>query len=296
MLLDPPCGDQEILDIAPQGSTAYQKGYRDFSSWPSQADLALYDPRITPPRDSLLDDIIYYWTVVASKAQVQEAISTPYHSSVFQRHIIAALWFNTLENLHAVLSKSETLLWELVEMVSPNLSDKKKAVFLKDFIVTLHETNQVRRRVTWYVIEMENNLYQLGIDSSSSPRPKAKTPKSDEKNFLAIYKRLLTYQSWSEKLVSILTSSLNLMEMEKSISDSESLSRLTYLGFLFIPLSFVATFFSMNGDFAVGQHLFWVFFVVALPFALAISVPVFWRVWLSKYYEHISSGVYNRDR
>lgn len=69
------------------------------------------------------------------------------------------------------------------------------------------------------------------------------------------------------------------METEKSITDSKSLSRLTILGFVFVPVSFVCSFFSMGGDFAVGENKFWVFWVVVLPLTLVIVVAAFWKWW-----------------
>ena len=80
-------------------------------------------------------------------------------------------------------------------------------------------------------------------------------------NFLAIYNKLLAYQRWSETLLSVITTHVNLMETEKSIADSKSPSLLTILSFVFVPVSFVYSFFSMGGDFAVGQNKFWIYFV-----------------------------------
>jgi Mg2+ and Co2+ transporter CorA len=125
---------------------------------------------------------------------------------------------------------------------------------------------------------MEQNICVLGFDSQS-PVTTATSP-GHEKNFLVIHKRLVIYQAWAEKLMGFITSHVNLMETEKSISDSKSSGRLTILGFVFLPISFVATFFSMGGDFAVGERMFWVFWVVA-----AVVTAVDCAVGFGKYWE-----------
>ena len=40
--------------------------------------------------------------------------------------------------------------------------------------------------------------------------------------------------------------------------------------FVFVPVRFVCGFFSMNGDFAVGESKLWVYFVVVVPLTLII--------------------------
>lgn len=56
---------------------------------------------------------------------------------------------------------------------------------------------------------------------------------------------------------------------------------MTYVALLFVPMSFIASLFSMNEDYALGRSHFWVYWVTALPvlftflimFRRPISVP-----------------------
>ena len=180
LLLDPPILNNQFVfqlgtknnpkeSIERIANRPYQRGYRDFAPWPNISTFPITDKQIAPHRISILDDICYYWTSVASQTQVAEAMSNPYESSVFQRHIVASIWINTLEHLHAILSDLETMLWKIEEMIAPHMSDEKKDKYMGEFTGALNEVNTLRRRVSWYVTEMENNLYNLGIDPSSSP-------------------------------------------------------------------------------------------------------------------------------
>lgn len=304
MLLDPSIGDnivfcqrykdehgqrQQYTEHIEAKSNPYQRGYRDFASWPSLSSLPLTPEQIHGPRrTSLLDDICHYWQHVASPDQIVSSISSPFHSAQFQLHIVAAIWMNTLEHIHALLSEQETTLREIEWMISPNLSDEAKERYMREFSVTLNEVNTLRRRLGWYVPEMEANLFALGISPSTNIPSRfeslgAESSIGHEQNFLTIYNKLGTYLRWSETLLSVITTHINLMETEKTISDSKSLSRLTILGFVFVPVSFVCSFFSMGGDFAVGQDRFWIYFAVVVPLTLLILGFGFWKFWLRKF-------------
>ena len=245
----------------------YLQGYRDFTSWPENCSHALSPENVRgPERSSLLDDIVYYWTVAATREEIFSAINSPYQSSMFLRKIVASTWLNSMEYFNAILSEAETRLWDIEGMVAPDLSDDEKDTYMAIFTVALNEVNSLRRRLAWYLNEMRLNLEALNL-APGSPVPKEK--KHDE-DFLALYERLQTHQSWAEKLLDVINTSVNLMETEKSMANSKSLSRLTILGFVFVPVSFMASFFSMGGDFAVGESRFWVYFVVTVPLTLAI--------------------------
>lgn len=61
-------------------------------------------------------------------------------------------------------------------------------------------------------------------------------------------------------------------------TQSRQVGYLTFLATLFLPISFIASIFSMGGKFSVGEQLFWVFWAFALPvveigFGLLFSKP-----------------------
>ena len=90
-------------------------------------------------------------------------------------------------------------------------------------------------------------------------------------------------QAYSEGMEDIQTSAM-LLESRKAIEQARSVARLTFLAFLFIPLSFTASFFGMNFREFVGDGLsIWVWFVTSVPvFGVALGV-CFWddtREWL----------------
>ena len=61
-----------------------------------------------------------------------------------------------------------------------------------------------------------------------------------------------------------------------SNGNAQNLSRITVLTMLFIPLSTVASIFSMSGDFLPGSPRSWVFWAVSIP-VLTILAYLYWR-------------------
>ncbi|KUL83567.1 hypothetical protein ZTR_10547 [Talaromyces verruculosus] len=271
-----------------------QGGYRDFTPWPERTISSLSKPIAEGPRRvSLAGDIAYYWLHASSSNQLTSALSSPYETTIFLRRIIICMLNGTLRRYYFDLSQHETKLWVMQRMIDPNLTDTEKNQYLGDFIGVMNEINKIRRRMNWFSHEMTTNLEVLNLVMDHPYRIPDHRP--EDRDFIVIRDKFLSYRKWSEKLLDITSAHLALMETENSISDSKALSRLTILGSLFIPVSFVCSFFSMNGDFAVGATKFWVYFAVTLPLVVAILVIVFGRWWYKRLME-VSSVRYRRVR
>jgi Mg2+ and Co2+ transporter CorA len=69
---------------------------------------------------------------------------------------------------------------------------------------------------------------------------------------------------------------ITIREARVSNSNAHSLSRITILTMLFIPLSTVASVFSMSGDFLPGNSRAWVFWAVSIPVMMMLAY-LYWR-------------------
>ena len=83
-----------------------------------------------------------------------------------------------------------------------------------------------------------------------------------------------TYTHRIEMTISVATSLIQAIDCRRSLTETEDISRLTYLALGFIPLSFVSGLFSMNERIAPGGEYFWVYFVVAIPLCLIIFMVI----------------------
>ncbi|KAK6349130.1 hypothetical protein TWF730_009886 [Orbilia blumenaviensis] len=73
-----------------------------------------------------------------------------------------------------------------------------------------------------------------------------------------------------ESLVPVVTSVYQLLDSRRSIAEAVNVRRLTIIALIFVPLSWVASVFSMGEDFAPGQPKFWLYFVVSIPLCAVI--------------------------
>jgi len=81
----------------------------------------------------------------------------------------------------------------------------------------------------------------------------------------SIFDQANVLQNRAEKIVSVMTAVISIEEAKRAYSQSQNVSRLTYLAYVFVPLSFISSFFSMSSDIAGLKGTFWMFFAVATP-------------------------------
>ena len=77
-----------------------------------------------------------------------------------------------------------------------------------------------------------------------------------------------------ESLVSNATSLVQTMDTRRSLTETTTISRLSYLALTFIPLTFVASFFSMNDTIAPGGGIFRLYFAVSIPLCILVFLVV----------------------
>jgi Mg2+ and Co2+ transporter CorA len=86
----------------------------------------------------------------------------------------------------------------------------------------------------------------------------------------SLSKQIEQYGQSLERIIPIVTSMVQLYDARRSVTESINVRRLTYVALIFVPLSWVATLFSMADDYGPGKPRFWVYFAVSLPFCLLV--------------------------
>lgn len=107
-------------------------------------------------------------------------------------------------------------------------------------------------------------------------------------DFRTLHSRFSTLAIRADKILNIVTAITSVQENKRAIEQSQSLSLVTYLAFNFVPLSFVSSFLSMNGDFENQRGAYLRFFETALPLSLmALILAVYGRhlrkVWRERH-------------
>ena len=82
-----------------------------------------------------------------------------------------------------------------------------------------------------------------------------------------------------DSVATLIASLLQIFESRRSVLESASLTRLTYLALFFLPLTFVSGLFSMSGDIAPGFPRFWIYFTVAIPVTIATFGVMMYCQW-----------------
>lgn len=120
--------------------------------------------------------------------------------------------------------------------------------------------------------EMDDNVVALGLkDSRDHPAPQWEV--DGWRSVQDGTRHLIDMTTW---LMAGYLQYVTIQEAHMSNGSAQSLSRITVITMLFIPLSTVASIFSMSGDFLPGEARGWMFWIVAVPLLAVISY-LYWH-------------------
>lgn len=85
-----------------------------------------------------------------------------------------------------------------------------------------------------------------------------------------VRQQLVYYSQSLEQIVMVATSMVQLFDSRRSILEAINVRRLTYIALIFVPLSWVASLFSMSDAYSPGHRNFWVYFATALPLVVIV--------------------------
>ncbi|KAL8704850.1 MAG: hypothetical protein Q9201_002009 [Fulgogasparrea decipioides] len=206
-------------------------------------------------RGSVFDEAIYR----LEQMSTEEIRSIPRDPRIlFQKPLCIACseWIMLIKYANTRFSQLE---WEVED---PELRNKCDGLG-----VTLDNLHTWRRRFPIYkdivsaalekIIRREKFLYST-----------ANSLRVLEKDFDVLLNQLDDLHNRAERMMSVVTAVLSIEESQKALQQNRSLGRLTYLAALFVPLSFISSFFSMSDDVAKLKKTFWIYFVVAVPVTL----------------------------
>lgn len=256
-LVDPPVkksfyvderGEQGAEPTVEVPSEPFQGGYDDFMPARSHSDKGVH----SSSRDSLFDDLIYYWTMelpFVFQPQAPTLLSLSYYSL----KVIIAEWMNFANLMHYAVVNLEYSLEDL----SITLSE------LYGLESHIRELQSWRRRSTDSIYKMR--LLARAVDSLRSESPSSDTWESLLCDIEHVVNRIDIYSRRFDAVIPVLTSFIQVVESRRSFQETKIITRLTYLALIFVPLTFVSSLFSMSGDLAPGKQQFWIYFAVGIP-------------------------------
>jgi hypothetical protein len=298
-----------LMDPTIKAGTPLWYGYRNWEETPSirkTKQSTEKTPFNGPPRGSLYNDLIY-WAKRIPVTQLKTTLSqnaprNPHIPMQALLHLICAEWLTIADYIKTRLCQIE---WEI------SFPEK----FLEkhtDIDVALNKLHVWRRLVPLYREELVETLHHVfhfpcqteGIvvtDTISTELPMApQKPKPLKQNSINEYRadfvRALSYmeeyQKRIDRLTAVVTACISIKDSRHALEDNRNVARLTWLATFFIPLSYMATIFSMQTDITVlGPTMLW-YAKTALPLA-AFSLLVGLILALPPSLQRFASQVWN---
>jgi len=226
-------------------------------------------------RESPLDELVFYWTKIASKELVAEACSNSSNTTHFLLKHIAQHWLSQLELINCTIAMGEYFSDDCQVKLDESLRGDKWRAHLKMVSRITKDINYMRRQTTYFWRAMVYNLERLGVqlgnEQVDEDLPRAL--REAQKDFITLDARLEILRRRVDSLTVMATDLMNLCAAFKGIHDSEFNLRLGLFASLVFPLTLVASIFGMGDDFLPGQGNFWIYWAASVPLFI-VSVVV----------------------
>ena len=92
------------------------------------------------------------------------------------------------------------------------------------------------------------------------------------KDFQAVHDRFKQMEMKAEKQINTVLAKISIEAGEQSIDEVRRVTRLSIIATIFLPLSLVASVFSMNGRFSIDGDNWWMYMAIAIPLTSFITL------------------------
>ncbi|KAI1265120.1 hypothetical protein F5Y18DRAFT_58933 [Xylariaceae sp. FL1019] len=201
--------------------------------------------------------------------------------------------------------------------------DSERTRKLEDLDTALDSLHKWQRRLPFYVawvrdaitgIEGRYDLWQQSavLSPFTSVKPGEPLLRTDmahvtqasgwqsgiRRDFISMLARLQALQLRADKIMKMAVAIISVEEGKKAMNESRNMGRITYLAFVFVPLSFVTSLLSMNPDISATKALVYaIFFAVSIPVSIvALFVAMHWNKILIWWEEQRSAKKQQRQQ
>ena len=268
---DPP---QAILLVDPSITQGFPlwSGYGNFHPPPS-TNTQLDDISF-PPYDGNVAQQFIFWTLNQARSKAKVTPPCPDLLPLAFFTMVCAHWLIMCEYVNTRLGQIE---YEIELGLS--------SLYAQDFDHTLKMLLIWRRRMPIYHDFVERTISTISARYKSSSNTKPFNSWSDIlTNLRDILHRLDILHCRADKIMGVSMAVTAREESKKATQESRTITRISYLAFFFVPLSFWTSFFSMSSDFPIRTY--WIYAVIALPISacafcalvFAGRIGRFWRM------------------
>lgn len=172
--------------------------------------------------------------------------------------------FYCLKELFTLVASSEKQFMNVMELKLENIISHHSERAHNDSLETLRCFNALLYRHSQLI---KTTLSSIG-STSHHEWPKAeeevtsRTRNEIQQDFMHLQDQATALCQHCQDEIAVLMNSMAILESEKAISQAERMEQLTFLAFIFVPLSFVSSFFSMNVP-ELQNVPIWIWFTVS---------------------------------
>lgn len=257
----------------------FLSGYEDFLD-PPEVFTASEDAWAPPSRLGMFEDLTYYWSR-KWPADFDPANPTLLSLCFHPLKIIAAEWMNVLAVMNYHIKRYEysiegqKTIDQDLDRLNTDLNSLQR--WKRRNLSSQQKIGAIRRFVDSHVRQVAGNQTAMLQGDSMNSRCLVG-------DFEYLTASLNQYSERLESMLPVVMSLVQISDTRRSLAEAANVSRLTYLAFVFVPLSFTSSLFSMNTDVSPGSRHFWIYFVVAIPITAAAFLlarpPSSPRQWL----------------
>ncbi|KAK0129890.1 hypothetical protein ONS96_000436 [Cadophora gregata f. sp. sojae] len=294
-----------LLDPTIQKGTPLWYGYRNWEPTPSMKSP---DIPAGPQRKSLFEDFIY-WAKKAPASQLTNLSITSSKSRTDMPmqtllYLICADWLAISDYIRTRIGIIE---WEISNpdhFLSKDfgIDDALKKLHVWRRLVPLYRemlTDSLQRVFRVPVHDTSTSVTLNGIESAlaptstSTPLASSLAPTSNhpiKSDFSRALSYMEEYQQRIDRLTSVVTAIISIEDSRRSQDDNRNVARLTWLATFFIPLSYVASLFSMQENIGQLRPTMRLYFKWAVPVA-AFAMGLAWVLtlpWVLGVFRHLT--------
>ena len=245
-------------------NTPFQGGYIDFMPPPRPIN-GQAPPLSDHPHESMLGDLIYYYTKDCARLDKDNDWLSPTTSAFFLKKIVAAHYLQLADYIKAMLPSLE------LKLTTAWVEEREQWKGLQI----------ISRRCGNYRDDIEDTLLSLGYPLEI-PRERGKEGerrvydcRDCEIDYQYVYFRLKILKERADNLMTSMTGLASIAGNRQNLEEAKRVKRLNLLALLFIPLAYTSSLFSMQDEYAPNKPQFWVYWVCAIGVVVFTSVVTF---------------------
>ncbi|KAH9216456.1 hypothetical protein DL95DRAFT_460309 [Leptodontidium sp. 2 PMI_412] len=279
-----------LLDPTIQIGTPLWYGYRN---WEPTPGINTHGTPAGPHRTSLFQDFIY-WAKKSPPSQLMNPSSSPKINTHMPMqtllYLICSEWLTISDYIRTRIGIIE---WEISNpdhFLSKDfgIDDALKKLHVWRRLVPLYRemlTDSLQRVFRTPIHDTSTTITINSNDSIPLPThsyPPSLAPTSThpiKSDFSRALSYMEEYQQRIDRLTSVVTAIISIEDSRRSQDDNRNVARLTWLATFFIPLSYIASLFSMQDDLSTLGRTMKIYFATAVPVA-AFAMGLAWVLTL----------------